>query len=229
MVGVGSSGERRVSDQRRSARCLQLGSARRLGFGRQLSGRLEPSHPGTRRRGSTPMGRFFGADGSLGGNEFQINEVTTGSQFDPRVSLNDDGAFVVAFVSSPSYQQYSEQGPEERTALESGDRGRPERGRLVAERRKQRQRSPRAGRDGGSEDRVDQRHRRGNDRLGHRRRIHRPSGRRLRHPRQLGLLRDDTGRYDSPMRRRRGLLFDLRLGSGRAAVSPLGRPPPGDS
>ena len=60
--------------------------------------------------GSTPMGRLFGADGSLGGNEFQLNEVTTGSQFSPQVSLNDDGTFVVAFVSSPSYQQYSNRG-----------------------------------------------------------------------------------------------------------------------
>ena len=76
-------------------------------------------------------------------------------------------------------------------------------------------------------DRVDQRHRGGNDRLGHRRRIHGPSGRRLRHPRQHILVRNDTGWYDSLVPRRRGLLFDLRLGSDRAAISPLGCPPPG--
>ena len=93
---------------------------------------------------ATPMGRFSGADGSLGGNEFQINQITTGFQSNPIASLNDDGAFVVAFLSSPSYQVYENKGPEKRVALESGHRGRPERGRLVAERRKQRQRSPRA-------------------------------------------------------------------------------------
>jgi hypothetical protein len=49
-------------------------------------------------------GRFFGADGSLAGNEFQINEFTTGSQGEPLPSLADDGSFVVVFGTSQNYQ-----------------------------------------------------------------------------------------------------------------------------
>jgi hypothetical protein len=59
---------------------------------------------------SMPMGRFFGADGSLGGNEFQLNETTTGVQFNPVASLNDDGSFVVAYVNNPSYLVYDNKG-----------------------------------------------------------------------------------------------------------------------
>ncbi len=49
-------------------------------------------------------GRFFGADGSLAGNEFQVNEVTAGSQSRPLLSLSDDSSFVVAFSTEMNYQ-----------------------------------------------------------------------------------------------------------------------------
>ncbi len=55
--------------------------------------------------------RRYNANGEAQGDEFQVNTYTSGNQHDPKVALDSDGDFVVAWTSGDSYQ--AAYGPDE--------------------------------------------------------------------------------------------------------------------
>ncbi len=57
---------------------------------------------GTDASGSSIQGKRYAADGSPVGLEFQVNDFTTGGQGSPSVTVDADGDFVVAWLSSDS-------------------------------------------------------------------------------------------------------------------------------
>lgn len=58
--------------------------------------------PGTDSSGTSILGQRFASDGTFLGDEFQVNNYSTGDQGNPAVGMDADGAFVVVWQSEGS-------------------------------------------------------------------------------------------------------------------------------